>query len=169
MAGTEAGPLLILAGNNDEGTARAVARHTDGTLQRRLELAPGLIVEDAVVLAGPDDAPVLVVVADNPASGTVRLVAADLAAGAITPFRVANLAAAATSRPSPTSAAGPRRRRHPGHSRRRRRGGRGSRPPQRNLLAAPEFPGGYLTDRLLALGPGYGLAALGRAAGTGRC
>ena len=34
-----------------------------------------------------------------------------------------------------------------------------------SLLAAPEFPGGYLTDDLVALGPGGALAALGRATG----
>jgi len=36
-----------------------------------------------------------------------------------------------------------------------------------SLLSAPEFPGGYLTDDLVALRPGGVLAALGRAPGDG--
>jgi hypothetical protein len=36
-----------------------------------------------------------------------------------------------------------------------------------SLLAAPQFPAGYLTDDLVSLGTGGALAALGRATGNG--
>ena len=120
--------------------------------------------------AGPGGDPLLVIVAADPAAGTIHLLSLDPVSGA----QAADL---------PPGQPGRRRRRL---ARLADVGGGPATdvavlgtapdgtlvatvadPLTGSLLAAPEFPAGYLTDDLASLGPGGALAALGRAVGDG--
>ena len=166
----ESGSLVALVGNNTSGSLRALVRDADdGRLTRRLNLSASFAAVDAEAVLAPDGAPRLVVLAADPEAGTVHLLTADpVQGGPPLDFLLANLVEGrALARLGDIG------------------GGPGidvaalgvaadgtvvaavADPISANLLAAPEFPGGYLTDDLIALRPGATLAALGRAAGDG--
>lgn len=161
---------LVLVGNDDAGALVAVVRRAgDGRLTARLRLSPTLLARDATAATTSEGDSLLVIAAADPADGTVRLLSLDPVSGAqAASFPLTNLAAAsALARLSDVG------------------GGPATDvavlgtaadgtlvatvvdPITGSLLAAPEFPTGYLTDTLASLGPGGALAALGRAIGDG--
>lgn len=163
------GPHLVLVGHDGAGVLRSVARNTDGRLARNLGLSTVLAAREAAVVAGPDGQSLLVVTATRPATGRVSLIVVDPISGTgRTTYPVANLAEAralAALPQAPGAASGTVAVLGSAHD--------GALvatvvdPLTGNLLSAPEFPAGYLTDHLVALGPGGALAALGRATGDG--
>jgi SpoIID/LytB domain protein len=165
----DGGSHLALIGNDSGGTGRVVIRDAgDGRLVRRFGLASGLVARDFVALRGPGGSPVLVALATDAASGTVRLIAADAVTGSVlASFPVANLVAAFDIEALADLGGGA--------SADVAVLGRASDgtvvatvvdPFTGSLLSAPEFPGGYLIDDLAALGGGN-LAVLARTEGDG--
>ena len=170
LPGDEEGSRLVLVGNDATGALVAVARRTaDGRLAARLSLSPTLLARDAVAAAGPGGDPLLVIVATDPADGTVHLIGLDPVTGAqAATFPLANLTEARRLAPLADVGGGPSTDVAVlGTAIDGALVATVADPLTGSLLAAPEFPGGYLTDDLAALGPGGALAALGRATGDG--
>ncbi|MFH1329918.1 MAG: SpoIID/LytB domain-containing protein [Actinomycetota bacterium] len=167
LPGDGGGSRLVLVGNNAAGALVAVARRTaDGHLAARLRLSPSLVPRDAAAV-GPGGDPLLVIVATDPANGTVRLISLAPVTGArAATFLLANLTEALRLAPLTDAGGGPAT--HVAVLGTATDGAQVATvadPLTGTLLAAPEFPDGYLTDDLVALGPGGALAALGRATG----
>jgi SpoIID/LytB domain protein len=159
---------IAVVGRDASGALVAIARRAaGGRLAVRLTLSPTLVPVDAIAVAGPGGDLMLVVVAADAATGTVQVFGLDPVSGAQkAAFSVSNLAAARAAAPLGDVGGGPA-----ADMAILGTAGDGTviatviDPLTGSLLAAPEFPGGYLTDGLVALGPGGPLAALGRAPG----
>jgi len=170
LPGEDGASSLVLVGNDPSGALVAVARRAgDGRLTARLSLSPTLLARDAVAADDPGGNPLLVIVAADPIAGTTHLLSLDPVAGAqVAAFPLANLAAAVTLAPLADVGGGPATDVAVlGTAADGTLVATVADPLTGSLLAAPEFPAGYLTDALAALGPGSALAALGRAAGEG--
>jgi hypothetical protein len=159
---------IAVVGRDASGALVAIARRAaGGRLAVRLTLSPTLVPVDAIAVAGPGGDLMLVVVAADAATGSVQVFGLDPVSGAQkAAFSVSNLAAARAAAPLGDVGGGPA-----ADMAILGTAGDGTviatviDPLTGSLLAAPEFPGGYLTDGLVALGPGGPLAALGRAPG----
>jgi SpoIID/LytB domain protein len=170
LPGEDAASRLVLVGNDSSGTLVAVARRAgDGRLTARLSLSPTLLARDAVAAEDPGGNPLLVIVAADPAAGTIHLLSLDPVSGAqAASFPLANLAAVATLARLADVGGGPATDVAVlGTAADGTLVATVADPLTGSLLAAPEFPGGYLTEALASLGPGGALAALGRAVGDG--
>jgi len=117
----------------------------------------------------PGGSPLLVIVAADPGAGTVHLLSLDPVSGArAAAFPLANLAAVTALARLADVGGGPATDVAVlGAAADGTLVATVADPLTGSLLAAPEFPAGYLTDTLAALGPGGALAALGRATGDG--
>jgi len=167
LTGEDGASRLMLVGNDVSGEIVAVARRAaDGRRAGRLSLSLILTAVDAAVTPGPAGEVLLAVLAADPAEGTVHLVSLDPDAGS--PAAVLPLTNLATARAlvplSGTAGAPSAAVAVLGTAADGTLLATVADPIEGRMLAAPEFPGGYLTDDLVALGPGGALAALGRAA-----
>jgi hypothetical protein len=161
---------LVLVGNDLTGPLVAVARRAgDGRLTARLSLSPTLLARDAVAAQDPSGDPLLVIVAADPAAGTIHLLSLDPVSGAqAAAFPLANLAAVTALAHLADVGGGPATDVAVlGTAADGTLVATVADPLTGSLLAAPEFPTGYLTEALASLGPGGALAALGRAVGDG--
>ncbi len=166
----EAGARLVLVGDDAEGALFAVARRAaDGRLAARLRLSSTLAAIDAVAASAPDGDPLLVIVAADRGDGAVYLMSLDPLSGAQAAiFPIANLAAGRAAASLGDVGGGPATDVAVlGTAPDGTLVATVADPLTGSLLAAPQFPAGYLTDDLVSLGPGGALAALGRATGDG--